>query len=128
MALAGKTTKKRTPRKTVTKPTTTSKPKAVATVETTADDIKVAPELRKKELIEKVVLRSGIRKRDAKPVIEAMLEELGMAVGEGRGLVLPPMGRLKIIRQKDTANGQVTVIRARRKAPVVVGLPEPVSD
>ncbi len=128
MALAGKTTKTRTPRKTVTKPTTTSKAKIVPTVETAATDGKETPELRKKELIEKVVVRSGIRKRDAKPVIEAMLEELGMAVSEGRGLVLPPMGRLKIIRQKDTANGQVTVIRARRKAPVDAGLPEPASD
>ena len=72
------------------------------------------PEMKKKELVDRVVTRSGIKKKDAKPVVEAMLAVLGAAMAEGRELNLQPMGRLKVARVKDTGNGQVLVCRVRQ--------------
>lgn len=79
--------------------------------------------LRKRELIDKVVKRSGIKKKDAKPVIEAMLAELGEVLAEGRDLALPPLGRVKVNRKKDLPNGQVLIVKVRQTKPLtVVGL------
>jgi DNA-binding protein HU-alpha len=73
-----------------------------------------APELRKKELIDTVVARSGIKKRDAKPVIEAMLAVLGENVAEGREINIAPMGKIKVTRIKRTTKAQVITMRLRR--------------
>lgn len=72
------------------------------------------PEMKKKDLLDKVVKRSGIKKKDAKPVVEAMLFVLGEAIAEGRELVLQPLGRLKTTRVKETANGRVLICRLRQ--------------
>lgn len=77
------------------------------------------PMMRKKELIDAVVKRSGIKKKDAKPVVEAMLDVLGEALGEARELNLQPFGNVKVKRAKELANAKVMVtkIRQRKKAP-----------
>ena len=72
-------------------------------------------DLRKKELIDQVVERTGVKKRDAKPVIEAMLAVLGEAVSEERSANLEPLGKLRVTRSKDTPNGRLHVCRLRRK-------------
>lgn len=71
-------------------------------------------EMRKKELIDAVVTRSGIRRRDAKPVVEAMLAVLGEAIADGREMNLNPFGKLRINSSRDKPNGRVTVIRLRQ--------------
>lgn len=71
-------------------------------------------ELKKKELIEAVVERSGIRKKYAKPAVEAMIDILGEAITEGRELNLQPMGKITRKRTKDTANARVTMARIRQ--------------
>ena len=70
--------------------------------------------MRKKELIDMVVERSGNKKKDAKPIIEAMLAVLGDAVAEGRELNLQPFGKLKVNRCKDVPNGKVMICKLRR--------------
>ena len=110
-----KTPKTATRRKSA--PTSTSAPVArmAAPEVVDHDPPKVSgPELRKKELIDTVVARSGIKKRDAKPVIEAMLAVLGETVAEGRDLNIAPMGKLKITRMKKTTKAQVVTMRLRR--------------
>ncbi|UWR24173.1 HU family DNA-binding protein [Sulfitobacter sp. S190] len=72
-------------------------------------------ELRKKELINLVVERSGIKKKDAKPVVEAMLSVLGEALSENREMVLQPLGRLKIQRAKELSDGRAMVLKLRQK-------------
>jgi DNA-binding protein HU-alpha len=74
------------------------------------------PELRKKELIDLVVARSGIKKKDAKPVVEAMLEVLGNTLREGREMNLQPFGKLRINRTKEAANGRVVICKVRQSA------------
>ncbi|MGH1459298.1 MAG: HU family DNA-binding protein [Paracoccaceae bacterium] len=72
--------------------------------------------LQKKELLEAVVARSGVKKKDAKPVVEAMMAVMGEALGEGREWELQPLGKFKINRIKDSGNGRVIIGRLRRSA------------
>lgn len=76
------------------------------------------PEMRKRELVDAVVDRSGIKKRYAKPAIEAALAILGEALEEGRSLQMPPLGRVKVQRAKELEDGQVIVAKVRRKTQV----------
>lgn len=71
--------------------------------------------LRKKELIERVVARSGVKKKDAKPTIEAMLAVLGEALGKGEELNLHPLGKVKVNRVIEKPNAVVLITKVRRK-------------
>jgi len=73
-----------------------------------------SPELKKQELLDKVVTRSGTRKKFAKPVLEAMLEVLGETLAEGRELNLPPLGKVKLNRTKEGARARVIVAKVRQ--------------
>lgn len=92
------------------KPAAAAKPAVVGASKT----VILGPELRKKELIDDVVARSGIKKKDAKPVIEAMLAAMGEALAEKRELVLPPFGKLKVRREKDMPNARVLTTKIRQ--------------
>lgn len=70
--------------------------------------------LRKRELLAEAVARSGVRKKEAKPAIEAALALLGEAVAEGRGLDLPGFGKLRLNRSIQRSNGAVHVCRLRQ--------------
>jgi DNA-binding protein HU-alpha len=70
--------------------------------------------MRKRELINAVVAKSGIKKKDAKPVVEAMLLVLGSALQDGRELNLQPMGKFKVNREKKLADGKVLKARIRQ--------------
>lgn len=113
-AAAAKSTRKAAPVSAVTgsapKPAPAAKPAVVAAPKS----VILGPELRKKELIDDVVARSGIKKKDAKPVIEAMLAALGDALAEKRELVLPPFGKLKVRREKDMPNARVLTAKIRQ--------------
>ncbi len=85
-------------------------------------------EMKKRELIKAVVARSGTRQKFAKPVVEAMLAILGETLVEGRELTLPPMGKVKIQRQKTVSGGTVTVMKLRRTANMVAQTTTPSDD
>jgi len=133
MATSSKTTATRT---TARKPTTstqtsTATAKPVATVpEVVVNETPSvsAPEMKKKELIDTVVARSGIKKRDAKPVIEAMLAVLGETIAEGRELNLAPMGKLKVTRMKRTSKAHVITSRLRRNERHQNASPDPLAQ
>lgn len=104
-------------RKTAAKSTAKAAKPVEPVVVETAEPVIGAPDLSKKELIEKTVERAGVKKRDAKPAIEAALAILGEAVAEGRALNLPGFGKLKINRAEEKANGRVTVCKLRQPKP-----------
>ena len=87
-----------------------------------------APELRKKELIDTVVERSGIKKRDVKPVIEAMLAVLGENIADGRDINIPPFGKLKVTRMKKTTKASVMTMRLRRSETTKVESTDPLAQ
>lgn len=74
------------------------------------------PALTRKALMDQVVARSGIKKKYAKPAIEAALAVLGQALADGREIKLPPLGRGKVTRTQDKANGNVIVLRLRQSS------------
>lgn len=84
-----------------------------------------ADALRKKELIDRIVARTGAKKSAAKPVVEAVLAELGETLAAGRSLVLPPLGRLKVTREKAQPNGRVMVVRMRQSTPPLKAVLQP---
>ncbi len=88
-------------------PTVVDAPKAVI----------VGPMMRKKELIDQVVLRSGLKKKDVKPAVEMTLAVLGDALADNRELNLPPFGKLKVRREKQMNNGRIVVAKIRQSDP-----------
>lgn len=116
-----KSTRSRTSKTTAKGSTSSSSRRKVpssAKIEPKLVEVKVPvvakPELRKQEMIDLVVARSGMKKKDAKPVVEAALAVLGEALSEGRELNLRPMGKLKISRREEKANGTVIICRVRQ--------------
>ncbi len=107
---AGKTTAK-TVSKTTTKPALVKAAKPVAAIVDPVEPLVSQPELKKPELVDKAVEMSGIKKRFAKPAIEAALAILGEALKEGRDLNLQPLGKVMAKNTKETGSG--TVINAR---------------
>lgn len=83
-----------------------------------AVDTRAAPvttELKKQELLQKVVAKSDVKKKDAKLVVEAMLEVLGEALADGRDLNLQPLGKVKLNRTKETAAARIMVAKIRQR-------------
>ena len=75
------TPKKSTPRrKAATTPATAEKQTPNPSSEEAVKTATVVKAMGKRELIDRVVTASGIKKKAAKPVVEAMLKELGCAV------------------------------------------------
>lgn len=108
----------------MTTPKEFNTPKADITDDTAAPAVVDAPHpvilgpvMRKKELIDTVVERSGVKKRDAKPVVEAMLSVLGEALSDSRELNLLPFGKLKVINEKELKNGKMIRVKVRQLTP-----------
>lgn len=77
--------------------------------------------LRKPDFIDRVVERSGGKKKDVKPAVEAALAVLGEAIASGEELNLPPLGKLKVTRRKDAPNADILICRVRRPHNMVGG-------
>lgn len=93
-------------------PIKSNAPKPVVVTETTPTV--TDPALKKKELIDTVTELSGVKRKDAKPVIEAMLEVLGKTLANGREMNLQPLGKIKINRAKEVQGGNVLITKIRQ--------------
>ena len=89
---------------------------ATPSIVETLSPVTVSNELRKKELLDLVVERSGLKKKDIKPVVEAMLAVLGDALSQQREMNLQPLGKLKIQRGKELPDGRALVLKLRQKS------------
>ncbi|MCW1951854.1 MAG: HU family DNA-binding protein [Octadecabacter sp.] len=69
--------------------------------------------LKKPELIERVMAETGMKKKDVKPVVEAMLTVLGRALTKGEDLTVPPLGKLMVKRTKEAANATIVTVKLR---------------
>lgn len=96
------------------KPVSGAAPAPAPKVVTETPAVVDGEELKKKELIDEVVARSGVRKKFAKPAIEAMIDILGEAISDGREVNLQPLGKIKLQRTKDTSNARITVVKIRQ--------------
>ena len=71
----------------------------------------------KKNLVERVVAATGLKRNVVKTVVEAVLTELGSALARGEALNLPPLGKLSVNRRKEVANADVLILKLRRLRP-----------
>ena len=70
--------------------------------------------LKKKDLIDSVVLITGGKKKAVRDVVEATLKVLGDALSKGTMLNLPPFGKAKVSRQQDGTSGKPMTVKLRR--------------
>ena len=70
--------------------------------------------VKKPEFIDRVIARTSVKKKDAKPAIEAALAELADILAAGGEVVLPPMGKIKAVKVKDLGEGaQMLTLKLR---------------
>lgn len=105
-----------TPRKAVGKPVKAEPALAVA-----------AEVLRLKDLVETVATATGANKPEAKKVVEATLAALAAALTAGATIVVPPLGKLRVVK----ATGVAMTLKLRPAGPAKPGalaLAEPDQD
>ena len=70
--------------------------------------------MKKADLVNLIVERTGMKKKDVKPVVEATLEALGECIAKGQELNLQPFGRLKVNNTKELSKAMVHSVRIRQ--------------
>ena len=101
----------RTPKETQTKPPKAARPaKAKPAKAEAAKAEPAAPgaggalgQVKLKDLIESVAGATGGKKPEVKAVVEATLAALGEALATGKALVVPPLGKLRVVKNKGPA-------------------------
>jgi len=78
-----------------------STPKIVAR----AAAVKTTRLVKKPEFLDLAIARTAVKKRDAKPAIEAALAELADLLKDETEVNLPPLGKIKIMKSKDVGDG-----------------------
>lgn len=70
--------------------------------------------MKKPQLLDAVVARTNLKKRDVKPAVEAALAVIAEALMNGEDLNLPPMGKLRVVKAKELdAGAQVLTLKLR---------------
>lgn len=87
--------------KAVTAPKSDSKPKAKIEA------------LKRRALLEAVAMRVGVKRTDAREVMDAVLVEMAEALDQGRDLILPPFGKVMLRKDKDGQDGRPMVARIK---------------
>ncbi|MDB6177477.1 DNA-binding protein [Paracoccus sp. Z330] len=80
-----------------------------------SSDPQPAQVIHKRDFVDRVVAATGAKKSEARPIIEATLEQLGEALSAGYTLAVPPLGRGRVNLEKDQRGGDVITLRLRRR-------------
>lgn len=56
-----------------------------------------------KDLVDQVVEATGGKRADVKPTIEALLTAMGSALATGKALAVPPLGKIRVVKNKGAA-------------------------
>ncbi len=80
------------------------------------------PGLTRKEFLERAMARAGQgRKGGPRAAIDAALATLAEALGEGREVNLPPLGKLRVVKEREGGKGRVLTLRlALPRAPAAL--------
>ncbi|MEO0745268.1 MAG: HU family DNA-binding protein [Pseudomonadota bacterium] len=97
-----------------TKPATAKTAKVVPAPVTKLEPVVAGPALRKKELLDTVALKTGMKRAEVKKVVEATLTMMGLALQDSRDLNLQPFGTVKINRERKLPAGKVVAARIRQ--------------
>ena len=71
--------------------------------------------VQKRDFVDRVLTATGAKKTEARPIIEATLDQLGRALSNGETLAVPPLGRARVSIEKDARGGDVVTLRLRRR-------------
>lgn len=85
------------------KPVADAGAKPVLTVVETAAPETRAAVVKLKDLIDSVAGSTGGKKADVKATVEATLAALGEALATGKSLAVPPLGKLRVVKNKGPA-------------------------
>jgi nucleoid DNA-binding protein len=91
--------------------TKTIKPVAVLVPGDAVTPLKAKVQLKKKDFYERATGKSGLKKPDAKAAIDATLATLAEALAAGQEVIIPPLGKIKMTREKTTKQGRVLMLR-----------------
>ncbi|NBX42938.1 MAG: hypothetical protein EBR13_05630 [Rhodobacteraceae bacterium] len=94
----------KSPKSTADKAASKPKPAVASVAAVTAPKSENKPKakieaLKRRTLLEAVAMRVGVKRTDAREVMDAVLVEVAEALDQGRDLILPPFG--KVILRKD---------------------------
>lgn len=70
--------------------------------------------LKKKDLIDQVLAKTGAKKKQVKDIVEATLSVLGDALSKGAMLNLPPFGKAKVSRPQVEGTSNAMTVKLRR--------------
>jgi|Deesub1362A_J573_1020465.scaffolds.fasta_scaffold50311_1 hypothetical protein len=82
------------------------------------------PAVTKRDLVARVAELAGVKRRVARPVVEAVLAELGNALSRGEELNLRPLGRASVNRVREGTKAEVLIVKLRRARADLEGGPE----
>ena len=97
-----------------TKTTLKTKPEKVpAPSEVVAEVVAPRDVLTKKDLVTRAIEISGVKKKDARPSVEAALQILLSALAEGKEVNVPPYGKIRIVKEKAIKGGKMITAKIR---------------
>lgn len=70
---------------------------------------------KRRDLVQLVSERAGVKKSDARDLMDVILDEIAKALHEGKDLHLPPIGKISIKRRAEQANGDVLTAKIKLK-------------
>ena len=99
-------------RKTIAKPKQTqASAEPVATPSHDQTDM-----MKKPDLLDAVVAKTNLKKRDVKPALEAAFAIMADALRDGQALNLPPLGKMRVIKSKEMEGG-ASVVTVKLRTP-----------
>jgi nucleoid DNA-binding protein len=72
--------------------------------------------IKKPELLDQVVARTNLKKRDVKPAVEAALAVIRETLQDGAELNLPPLGKIRLVKAKEL-DGGASVMTLKLRTP-----------
>ena len=99
--------------KTTPKKSTAAKAPAAAKAEVVAEVIAARDVLKKNYIVDRAVGISGVKKKDARPAVEAAIRVVFAALAEGNEINLPPHGKIRIVKDKDVPGGKMITAKIR---------------
>ena len=108
---AAKATAKPTAAKAKTAPKAAAKPDPKPELAVTPD----APVMRTKDLVEAIAPNVSVKRKDLRPLMEAVFKAMGDALAEGKSLNIPPLGKILVKKERKGENADTIVLRLRRQ-------------
>ncbi len=69
--------------------------------------------LKKKDIVARAVEISGVKKKDARPAVEATVQVLFAALAEGKEIGFPPHGKIRIVKDREVPGGKMITAKIR---------------